>query len=77
MSFTHVTVTGMDWQDHSLCPRCGVGRLRSWQELDTEERELARRLPASAEYKLSERRAAHRWCRRCWYEATSEGETVA
>lgn len=55
------------------CSRCGEGRLRSWQELDEEEQMVARRLPASADYSSSEREALHRWCARCWYEAT-EGE---
>ncbi|HEY0320589.1 MAG TPA: hypothetical protein VGC66_06415 [Pyrinomonadaceae bacterium] len=50
------------------CPRCGEGRLRSWQELTEEEREVTRRLPASADYTLDERKARHRWCVRCWYE---------
>jgi hypothetical protein len=53
-----------------LCPRCRAGRLREWRELNAEERELARRLPASAAYTLAERKARHRWCRRCWHEDT-------
>jgi hypothetical protein len=32
---------------------------------------LVRRLPASAEYSLEERKATHHWCKRCWYESTS------
>jgi hypothetical protein len=31
---------------------------------------LVRRLPASAEYSLEERKTTHRWCKRCWYEST-------
>ena len=50
------------------CPRCSSERLRSWSELSDEERELVRRLPASADYSLEERKARHRWCNRCWYE---------
>lgn len=53
------------------CPRCGAGRLRGWNELNDEERELVRRLPASADYSLEERQATHRWCTRCWYESAS------
>lgn len=59
------------------CPRCGEGRLRGWNELSGEERELARRLPASADYSLEERKARHRWCNRCWYEETSGSPTLA
>jgi len=53
------------------CPRCGEGRLRSWNELTEDEREVARRLPASADYSLALRSATHRWCNRCWYEEVS------
>jgi hypothetical protein len=49
------------------CPRCG-GRLRAWRELSEEEREVVRRLPASAAQATHERAARHRWCTRCWYE---------
>ena len=52
------------------CPRCGEGRLISWQELCEEEREVTRRLPASADYGAEERRQRHRWCTRCWHEET-------
>jgi len=58
------------------CPRCG-GRLQSWSELSEEEREIVRRLPASADYKLDERKARHRWCVRCWYEEVSGSPTLA
>lgn len=51
------------------CTRCGEGRLRSWQELSEEEREVTRRLPSNADYSLEERRTRHRWCTRCWHEA--------
>lgn len=54
------------------CPQCGAERsLRAWSHLNDEQREVVRRLPASADYPLAERTARHRWCTRCWYEATS------
>ena len=53
------------------CPRCGVGRLKSWPELSDEEREVVKRLPASADYSLDERARRHRWCTNCWHEETS------
>ena len=56
---------------NSKCPRCGEGRLRDWKELNDEEREVVKRLPASAEYELDERKATHRWCLRCWYEEST------
>jgi hypothetical protein len=55
-------------QGEGLCPRCGEGSLRAWYELSEEEREAARRLPASADFPPDERMARHRWCTRCWYE---------
>ena len=64
-------------ESSNQCPRCGAGRLRGWSELNDEERELVRRLPASAEYSLAERQATHRWCTKCWYEASSGTTTMA
>ena len=60
----------MNNQTHETCPRCGEGRLRDWDQLNDEEQEIARRLPASADYAFNERQATHRWCTNCWYEAT-------
>lgn len=51
-----------------ICPRCHKQGLKSWAELSDEEREVVKRLPASAEYSLAERQASHRWCTRCWFE---------
>ena len=64
-------------ESSNQCSRCGAGRLRGWSELNDEERELVRRLPASAEYSLEERQATHRWCTRCWHESTSVTGTLA
>ncbi|HEX8137089.1 MAG TPA: hypothetical protein VF544_05820 [Pyrinomonadaceae bacterium] len=61
----------MNHQNQERCSRCRMGRLRFWAELSEEEREVARRLPASAEYSLDERRSTHRWCTNCWHEATT------
>lgn len=51
------------------CPRCSAA-LRAWGELTGEEREVVRRLPASADAPLGERAARRRWCVRCWHEET-------
>jgi len=59
----------MSESSQDTCPRCGVGHLRAWRELSEEEREVVRRLPASAEQTIDERIARHRWCARCWHEA--------
>ena len=57
------------------CPRC-EGRLQSWTELNDEEREMVKRLPAS-DYSLEERKSRHRWCVRCWYEDSGGAPTLA
>ncbi len=44
----------MNEANRDACPRCG-GRLRAWRELGEEEREVVRRLPASAEQATEER----------------------
>ena len=51
------------------CPRCHEGRLQVWDELSDDEREVVKRLSASADYDAAERQRMHRWCTRCWYEA--------
>jgi len=63
--------------DHQDCPRCGTERLKRWSELTDEQREVVRRLPASADYSLDERQARHRWCTRCWYEDTGAEAIIA
>ena len=52
------------------CPRCGAKETRGWSDLNEEDREIVKRLPASADYSAGERSARHRWCTRCWYEDT-------
>ncbi|HYE63955.1 MAG TPA: hypothetical protein VD966_00140 [Pyrinomonadaceae bacterium] len=62
----------MNIQSEERCPRCGEGRMRAWQQLSEEEREVVRRLPASADHSAGERVARHRWCPRCWHEEMGE-----
>jgi hypothetical protein len=50
------------------CLRCDKPGMKAWEELTDEEREVVKRLPASADYSPEERKASHRWCTRCWYE---------
>jgi hypothetical protein len=59
----------MNDENRDTCPRCAAD-LRAWRELDEEQREVVRRLPASAVYSHAERAARHRWCVRCWHEET-------
>jgi hypothetical protein len=67
----------MNGQEDAKCPRCRVGRLRSWKALNDEEQEVVRKLPASAEYSLGERQATHRWCTNCWHEETQSASCDA
>ena len=55
-------------QGEGRCPRCGEGPLKAWYELSEEEREVALRLPDSADFSTAERAARHLFCTRCWYE---------
>jgi hypothetical protein len=59
------------------CPRCGEGTLRTWRELNDDEREVVKRLPGAVDYARAEREARHRWCSRCWFEsAENNGRAV-
>ena len=64
-------------QGEGDCPRCGEGPLKAWYELSEEERELARRLPAAADFTQQERAARHRFCTRCWHEEPAGGPRTA
>ena len=49
------------------CSKCLFPKLKNWNELTSEQKMLAERLPASAEYTEAERKK-HRFCERCWFE---------
>lgn len=55
-------------QGEGRCPRCGGGPLKAWYELSEEEREVALRMPDSADFTAGERAARHLFCTRCWHE---------
>ena len=59
------------------CPRCQEATMKTWDELSTDEQEVVKRLPGSADYPAAERQATHQWCTRCWHEATGDRELVA
>jgi len=54
------------------CPQCHEGVLKGWLELNDEEREVVKRLPGAANYRVTERQRLHRWCTRCWHETRVE-----
>ncbi len=64
-------------QGEGRCPRCGEGPLKAWYELSEEERELALRLPDSADFTADERASRHLFCTRCWHEERSGGRRTA
>ena len=68
----------MNVEKRDSCPRCdALLSLRAWGELDEAEREVVRRLPASAVFSFAEREARHRWCVRCWHEETRGAQREA
>jgi hypothetical protein len=64
-------------QGEGRCPRCQEGPLKAWYELSGDEREVALRLPGSAEHEAAARAARHRFCTRCWYEEGGERPQLA
>ena len=50
-----------------MCPRCHFPQMKTWQELNGEEKFLAERLPMSATFTRRERET-HLFCPRCWNE---------
>jgi len=44
--------------------------MKSWADLTGEQKFLAEKLPASAEFTAEERKK-HRFCTRCWFEDPS------
>ncbi len=62
---------------NNRCPKCGEKRLKTWDELKDDEREVVRRLPGSGDFSSDERKTLHRWCTLCWHEETSEQERYA
>ena len=63
------------FDQENICPRCGSFTYKRWDELTDEEKFLAERLPASAEYS-KEQRKAHHFCTRCWFEEPKHVKTT-
>jgi ribosomal protein S27AE len=49
------------------CPRCGAAPLKTWEELNGEQKFLVERLALSGDFTLAERKK-HRFCAKCFYE---------
>jgi|CXWL01.1.fsa_nt_gi ribosomal protein S27AE len=63
-------------RNQKTCPKCSSPKFKAWPELTDEEKMLAEKLPGSAVYSLKERKM-HRFCTRCWFEDSSDGELRA
>jgi len=66
-------VVNIYMRNQESCPRCDKRGLKSWDELNDEEREVVKRLPLKENYPLTERQANHGWCTRCWWEDRGSG----
>ena len=64
------------YEGKSACPKCGSLRLKGWDELNDDEKTVARVLPASATTPSAERKK-HRYCTRCWFETEERGSELA
>jgi len=56
--------------NEKMCPKCQNPSMKTWEELNEEQKMLVERLPASAELSL-EQRKKNRFCPRCWFEQTA------
>ncbi len=54
-------------ENENTCPKCGALKMKTWDELDFEQKIIVERLPASADYTRQQRKK-HRFCGRCFYE---------
>jgi len=50
-----------------ICPKCHSPEMKSWEELNDEQKFLVERLPMSATFSLAQRKK-NLFCPRCWFE---------
>lgn len=65
-----------DFDKKDLCPKCHAAKMKTWDELDFEEKIIAERLPASADFSGAERKK-HLFCIKCWFEETENKNYLA
>lgn len=51
----------------NICPRCQFSKMKSWEQLNDEEKMLVERLPMSATLSPVQRKK-NIFCPRCWHE---------
>ena len=49
------------------CPQCGSLKMKSWSQLNDEQKFLVERLALSGDFSMTERKK-HRFCARCFFE---------
>ena len=57
-----------------VCPQCGMPKLKTWSELNSDQRFLAERLPLNSEFSPAERKH-HLFCVNCWNEVFNREST--
>ena len=56
--------------NEKICPKCHFPEMKTWEELNYEQKMIVERLPASAALSL-EQRKKNLFCPRCWNEQTA------
>ena len=55
--------------NEKICPKCDFPNMKTWDELNEEQKMLVERLPMSAALSIDQRRK-NLFCPRCWHEQT-------
>ena len=53
--------------NEKICPKCHYPQMKTWEELNDEQKMLAEKLPLSADLSLAQRKK-NLFCPRCWHE---------
>jgi len=56
--------------NEKICPKCQYPVMKTWEELNAEQKMLIERLPLSAALSV-EQRKKNLFCPRCWHEQTA------
>ena len=56
--------------NEKICPKCHYPSMKTWEELNAEQKMLVERLPLSATLS-AEQRKKNLICTRCWHEQTA------
>jgi len=59
-----------------MCPKCHSPKMKSWAELNDEQKFLIKRLPLNTDFTAAQRKK-HRFCERCWFEDTNGESNIA